>query len=373
MKILADSHIPYLKGIAEQFGDITYLPGNQFTKEAVSDKDALIVRTVTQFDEKILKNSKVKLICSATIGYDHIDTAYCDANGIAWRTAPGCNASSVEQYVTASLITLAQKHNFKLKDKTIGIVGVGNVGKKVAQACQLLGMKVLLNDPPRQEKGDDESFVDIQIIKSEADIITFHTPLYLEGKHSTYHLADSSFFDELDKKPIIINTCRGAVVDNDALKVALRSNNILDAVIDTWENEPEIDQELLELVFIGTPHIAGYSADGKWNATAMSLKNINNFFNIKKEPIDLAPIVQPDNSEIDLAQFDSDKQLDEAILQTYNPLVDSQLLKENPDEFYYFRSHYPLRREYKAYTLHNLKPENGKLAEKFGFNSSFKY
>ena len=368
MKILADAHIPYLQGVAEQFGEVSYLPGNQFTKEAVRENDVLIVRTVTYFDEKILKGSNVKLICSATIGYDHIDTDYCELNNIAWRTAPGCNASSVEQYVTASIMRMAQKHNFELKDKTIGIVGVGNVGKKVARACQILGMKVLLNDPPRQEVEKSDSFVDLAVIQQEADIITFHTPLTKEGKHATFHLADDCFLDNLAKKPIIINSSRGAVVSGKALKSALKKGTVSGAIIDTWENEPKIDSELLEMVDIATPHIAGYSADGKWKATMMSLQTINNFFNLKKDPIKLLPIIEPENSIINLSQYSHNNQLAEAIFYSYDPLTDSVLLKDNPGKFHYFRSHYPLRREYSAYTIVNINSETATLAKKLGFN-----
>ncbi|HUI32856.1 MAG: 4-phosphoerythronate dehydrogenase PdxB [Dysgonamonadaceae bacterium] len=367
MKILADAHIPYLKGVAEQFGKVSYLPGDQFTKEAVKDKDVLIVRTVTHFDEKILKDSNVKLICSATIGFDHIDTDYCDAHNIAWRTAPGCNARSVEQYVTASLIYMAEKNNFKLKDKTIGIVGVGNVGKEVARACELFGMKVLLNDPPRRETENSDLFVDLETIQKQADIITFHTPLIREGRHPTFHLADGIFFDDLNRKPIIINTSRGAVVDNQALKNSLKAGNVSGAIIDTWENEPNIDLKLLQLVDIATPHIAGYSADGKWNATRMSLYSINDFFNLKKEHIELIPIPEPENKEIDLSRYAVDEQIAHAVLHTYNPLNDSKLLKENPDNFYYFRSHYPLRREYKAYNAINLHEQNQHIMRNLGF------
>ena len=368
MKILADAHIPYLQGIAEQFGEVSYLPGNQFTKESVKENDVLIVRTVTHFDEEILKGSNVKLICSATIGFDHIDTEYCDSHNIAWRTAPGCNARSVEQYVIASLMRMAQKYDFELKDKTIGIVGVGNVGKEVARACQLLGMKVLLNDPPRQESEKTDDFVDLATIQREADIITFHTPLTKECKHATYHLADATFFQRLTKKPIIINSSRGAVVDNQALKNALNNAEASGAIIDTWENEPNIDNELLALVDIATPHIAGYSADGKWNATKMSLQTINDFFKLNKDPFRLAPIVAPEISVIDVAQYNADEQLRQAVLYSYDPLKDSELLKEHPEKFYYFRSHYPLRREYKAYSIVNLNSEYTTLAKDLGFN-----
>ena len=368
MKILADAHIPYLQGVAEQFGQVTYLPGNEFTKEIVKENEVLIVRTVTHFDEKILAGSNVKLICSATIGFDHIDTHYCEQNNIAWRTAPGCNASSVEQYVTTSIVRMAQKHNFELKDKTIGIVGVGNVGKKVAHACQTLGMEVLLNDPPRQELEKSGAFVDLATIKREADIITFHTPLIKEGNHATYHLADITFFEELAKKPMIINSSRGAVVSNEALKSALRKGEVLGAIIDTWENEPNIDSELLEMVDIATPHIAGYSADGKWNATRMSLETINNFFNLNKDPIKLLPIIKPVEDTIDLSQVGSNEQLAKALLYSYDPLKDSALLKESPDKFYYFRSHYPLRREYNAYTIVNANSKTVTIAKELNFN-----
>ncbi len=368
MKILADAHIPYLKGVAEQFGDVTYLPGDQFTKESVKENDVLIVRTVTHFDEKILNDSNVKLICSATIGYDHIDTDYCDSHNITWRTAPGCNARSVEQYVTSSLMRMADKRNFMLKDKTIGIVGVGNVGKEVARACELLGMRILLNDPPRQEIENSDAFVDIATIQKEADIITFHTPLTKEGKHATYHLADSAFFQNLIKSPIIINSSRGAVVNNLTLKRALRNDNVSGAIIDTWENEPNIDRELVELVDIATPHIAGYSADGKWNATKMCLHTINDIFKLERKSIELVPILEPENNVIDVSLYSVKDQLAQAILKTYDPKKDSQLLKESPGEFYYFRSHYPLRREYRAYTIVNLNNENIALAKEFGFN-----
>ncbi|HPD42815.1 MAG TPA: 4-phosphoerythronate dehydrogenase, partial [Dysgonamonadaceae bacterium] len=245
MKILADAHIPYLKGVIELFGEVEYLPGNEFSKEKIKDKDVLIVRTVTHFGKEILEGSSVKLICSATIGYDHIDTAYCDAHNIAWRTAPGCNANSVEQYVTASLLYIAQKQGCKLKDKTIGIVGVGNVGSRVEAACRKLGMKVLLNDPPREEREGKQKFVSLDTIKNEADIITLHVPLTKTGKYPTYHLVDFEFFRSLRKQPVIINSCRGAVVDNQAWGKAIYEHLISASVIDCWENEPNIDLDLL--------------------------------------------------------------------------------------------------------------------------------
>lgn len=369
LKILADAHIPYLKGVAEQFGEVEYLPGNQFNRETIKEKDALIVRTVTHFGEEILSGSSVKLICSATIGFDHIDTAWCDTHGVAWRTAPCCNAASVEQYVTASLLYLADKQHFTLKEKTIGIVGVGNVGSKVEAACRKLGMRVLLNDPPREEsEGNDNgtTFVDLETIRQEADIITFHTPLTKTGRHQTYHLADDAFFAALSKKPVIINAARGGITDNRALTRALEEGTVSAAVIDCWENEPEIDRELLQRVDIATPHIAGYSADGKWNATRMSLENLNTFFGLHIKPCYLE-IPSPKQPVIDLQKVPRDQQLSHAVWHTYHPLTETAALKESPEKFYQFRSNYPLRREYHAYRVVHADPSVSEDLRKLGF------
>ena len=368
MKILADTHIPYLQGVAEQFGEVTYLPGNQFTREAIRDKDALIVRTVTHFDEKILSDSKVKLICSATIGYDHIDTAYCDAHNIVWRTAPGCNANSVEQYITASLLYLAEKFHFRLSDKTIGIIGVGNVGSKVALACEKLGMRVLLNDPPRAEKEKNTTlFVDLETIKREADIITVHTPLTKTSEHKTHHLVDNDFLATVTKKPFIINAARGGVTCNQALKKAIKTGNISGTVLDCWENEPTIDTELLEMADIATPHIAGYSADGKWTATKMSLDNLNSFFGLNIKPT-FQKIATPLFPVINLHEIPVEKQLSYAVWHTYNPMVETVDLKSSPKKFSYFRSHYnPNRREFHAFSVVNADPLVEKILKKLRF------
>ncbi|MGI6572886.1 MAG: 4-phosphoerythronate dehydrogenase PdxB [Fermentimonas sp.] len=350
IKILADAHIPFLQGVAERYGEVEYLPGNRFTPGAVKDKDALIVRTVTRFNEEMLSGSRVKLICSATIGFDHIDTAYCEAQGIAWRTAPGCNASSVEQYVTASLLYLARKHRFQLNEKTIAIVGVGNVGSKVAVACEKLGMRVLLNDPPREEVEGAGAFSPIETIQREADIITFHTPLTRDGKHQTYHLAGDEFLSATARQPFIINAARGGVVDNRALVRAFRDGTVSGAVIDCWENEPDIDLELLKLVDIATPHIAGYSADGKWNATRMSLEQLSHFFRLDLPPR-YQEIPPPPEPSVFLDEVQPSRQLEQAVWHTYDPALETKALKAAPGEFYHFRSHYPLRREYPAYLV----------------------
>ncbi|MDH6307367.1 erythronate-4-phosphate dehydrogenase [Dysgonomonas sp. PFB1-18] len=368
MKIIADKNIPYLKGIAEYFGEVTYLDGSAFSHETIKNADTLIVRTVTRFDEAILKDTQVKLICSATIGYDHIDTAYCDAHGIVWHNAPGCNSGSVMQYIVSSLIVMARKKGFDLKDKTIGIVGVGNVGKKVARACEILGMKVLLNDPPRERAEGSGQFVSLETIMCESDIITFHTPLIKERTDKTYHLADKAFFTSLEKKPIIINSARGGIVDTEAIKDALKEDVISGAVIDCWENEPLIDIEYLHMVDIATPHIAGYSADGKANATRMSLESVAEFYNLDKNPVSEIKVPEPENPVIDLNTFpDSDNRIYDAILETYNPLGDFNRLLASPDTFKQLRNNYPLRRECFAYRVINALKDERKLLDSLGF------
>ncbi|MEN9919494.1 MAG: 4-phosphoerythronate dehydrogenase PdxB [Bacteroidota bacterium] len=363
MKIVADKNIPFLKGIAESFGDVTYLSGKEFTKESIKDADTLIVRTVTHFGQEILEGSKVKLICSATIGYDHIDTQYCNSHGIAWHNAPGCNSGSVQQYIASVLVTIARNKGLSLQGKTIGIVGVGNVGRKVATICEVLGMKVLKNDPPRQEAEQSDEFTTIETIQREADFITFHTPLVKSGKYPTYHLADKTFFDNLQKSPIIINSARGAIIDTSAIKDAIKEEKLTATIIDCWENEPNIDLEYMQLVDIATPHIAGYSADGKANATRMSLESIAHFWSLPAEPIYDIAVPQVDNPIINVAR-DHVISLEDIILRTYDPMQDHEQFVNQPHEFSNLRSNYPLRREYSGYTISGLSDED--LVKKTG-------
>lgn len=337
MKVIVDNKIPYIKGIIERIVDeVVYLPGNAFTPQEVKDADALIVRTRTLCNRDLLEGSRVKFIATATIGFDHIDTAYCKATGITWTNCPGCNASSVEQYVHSVLLLLKREKNLCLEGATIGVVGVGHVGSKVATMASRLGMRVLLNDPPQADKGE-EGFVDLQTIARECDVITFHTPLNREGVYRTFHLADEAFFNQLDRLPYIINSSRGEVVETQALLRALEKGQVKEAVIDTWENEPDIDLTLLRKAFIATPHIAGYSADGKANATRMSLEALCRFFGIEAN----FEIVPPSLPE-DMA-WSEDKET--AYLQLYNPMRDSEWLKAEPEKFEWFRGNYPLRRE----------------------------
>lgn len=344
MKIIVDDKIPFIKEAIEKIADeVVYAPGKDFTPSLVKDADALIIRTRTRCNRELLEGSKVKFIATATIGFDHIDAEYCREAGITWTNAPGCNSASVAQYLQSSLILLQTLKGINLPEVTIGIIGVGNVGSKVAKVAQELGMRVLLNDLPREDREGKQGFSSLQTLAEECDVLTFHVPLYKEGKYKTFHLADEVFFQSLKRKPVIINTSRGEVIQTDALLKALNSRMISDAIIDVWEHEPEINRDLLEKTFIGTPHIAGYSADGKANATRMSLDAICNFFQIKGDyeinaPAPVSPIIHAKNHE-------------EAVLQMYNPTEDSNRLKNQPELFETLRGDYPLRREEKAYII----------------------
>ena len=323
MKVIVDNKIPYIKEAINRIADeVVFLPGADFTKEAVKDADALIVRTRTRCNRELLEGTQVKFIATATIGYDHIDTEYCREAGITWTNCPGCNAGSVEQYVRSVLGLLQRKKGLDLKNATIGIVGVGHVGSRVARTAKLLGMRVLLNDPPRADKGES-GFVDLATIARECDVITFHTPLIQEGIYRTYHLVGKDFLFSLKRAPYLINSSRGEVVDTASLLASLAAGKVKDVVIDTWENEPRISRDLLEAAFLATPHIAGYSADGKANATRMSLEALCRFFGMEVE-FEITPPEGPSD---------------------YDPTRDSEWLKADPEKFEWFRGNYPIRRE----------------------------
>ncbi|MBE0677720.1 MAG: 4-phosphoerythronate dehydrogenase, partial [Bacteroidales bacterium] len=275
MKIVIDERIPYISGVFEPWADVVYSSGRAIDAQMVADADALIVRTRTRCDHRLLAGSKVRIVASATIGFDHLDTAWLEKSGIRWVNAPGCNSGSVMQYITAALFLLALKHSLDLPSLTLGVVGVGNVGSKVVRAAKAIGMKVMQNDPPRQRREGGKEFLHIDKLLAESDILTLHVPLTLEGEDMTRHLINSASLTRLKRNCILINTSRGEVVDNTALRVTLEEKKLLGAVLDVWEGEPETDRRLVELVDVATPHIAGYSVDGKANATINSVREVS--------------------------------------------------------------------------------------------------
>lgn len=341
MKVIVDDKIPYIQGQIEKLADeVVYLPGARIGAADVKDADALIVRTRTHCNRELLEGSRVKFIATATIGFDHLDTRYLDEAGIRWTNCPGCNATSVAQYVHSCLLLLECEHGMSLKDCTLGIVGVGNVGSAVLEKCGPLVGRVLLNDPPRQEREGEKTdlpWSSLQELAAGCDIITIHTPLVTDGSHPSFHLFNRELMQYLTRKPVLINCGRGEVVDNAALEEALDEGWVRQAIIDTWENEPHIRLSLLEKVFIGTPHVAGYSADGKANATRMSLQALAEWMGRTVE-FDVRPPALPDGTVT--AETDPD-----IALQLYDPRRDSLLLKRSPGDFERQRGHYPLRRE----------------------------
>lgn len=374
MKIVIDDKIPYIKGVLEPVARVIYLPGSKTTPEIVKDADALITRTRTICNEQLLKGSKVKFIATATIGYDHIDTEYCRKAGIEWTNAPGCNAESVNQYIASALFSWSMRKREDLAGKTIGIIGVGNVGSKVAKTCETIGMKVLLNDPPRERVEGSGQFVSLKKIQKEADIITFHVPLNMNGLDETFHLVNEKFLQNLSKKPLLINSCRGEVFETLAVYNALKANNISGLIIDCWENEPEIDLKLLNLADYGTPHIAGYSKDGKANGTKMSVQAISRFFNLGLNNWKPKNVEHPTNTiiEIDGNQRREYSILAETVFSTYDIENDDEQLRRSPRFFERFRGDYPVRREFGTYTVKVKNVEKNTIMKlrKLGFKIS---
>ena len=371
IKIVADINIPFLKGVLDEIADIEYLPWQDMTREKLQYADALVIRTRTKCNQELLEGSSIKIIITATIGYDHIDTEYCDSRGIAWTNAPGCNSGSVEQYVLAALLVIAKRKKLQLPEMTIGIVGVGHVGTKVEKISRALGMKVLLNDPPREQKEGEGAFVSIDRIKKESDIITLHVPLTPEGHDKTLHIVDKTFLKSLSKRPVIINSSRGEVVDGSALKNAIIKEQVSGCVLDVWEGEPAVDTELLELVDIATPHIAGYSADGKANGTSQSVQALSRFFTLGMDNwyTTELPAPVPDQIIIDASNLEILDVISDVVIQTYDIMKDDGALRSAPDLFEQLRSDYPVRREARAYKIKIINDEAGAgpVLENLGF------
>ena len=270
MKIIIDSAIPFIKGVLEPFAEVVYVAGDSFTPQIVADADGLIVRTRTRCNRELLDGSKVEFIATATIGFDHIDMEYCNCHGIKVTTAAGCNARGVLQWVAAVLVALSKHEGFEPHERTLGIVGVGNVGKLVKHYAESWGFKVLCCDPPRQEH-EKLDFLQLEQLLPQADILTLHTPL----DSTTRGMIDSKMLSLLHDDAVVINASRGEVVCSNAL---LERN--ITCALDVWENEPNIDAQLLERAFVTTPHIAGYSLQGKANATAMSVGALADHFQL---------------------------------------------------------------------------------------------
>ena len=347
MKVIVDSHIPLIQGLIEPFARVDYLEPGDITASAVRDADALIVRTRTRCDASLLDGSRVRFIGSATIGTDHIDLGYCASHGITVRNAPGCNAPAVAQWVFCAIDAWMRQRGISTPEGlALGIVGVGHIGSIVARWGKALGFTVLLNDPPREmaektEKTEktgtalDGGFLPLEELQRCCDIITFHTPLTREGQWPTWHLCDQPFLDGLERCRLILDAARGPIADNAAL---LNWNG--DVGLDCWENEPNISLDLLHKAVVATPHIAGYSAEGKQRGTAMMLEALNAFYgwSIPVPTID-APATGASHVSLD------------GIAASYDILADTAMLKAAPAAFESLRNHYAHRPEYQSVLL----------------------
>lgn len=312
MRIIIESHIPFIRGIAENAGhEVKYLDPEDFTPETIKNADALIVRTRTKCNAELLDGSDVKVIATATIGTDHIDLDYCREKGIAVHNAPGCNAPAVAQYVFSVI------GHLKPDCRCLGIVGVGHVGSIVNKWASANGINTLLCDPPRALKEGSAGFVSLDEIARRCDVITFHVPL----DSSTHHMIDREFLATVAPDALIINAARGPVADTDALLSASQT-----LAIDCWEGEPQINLDLLAKATVATPHIAGYSLEGKQRATAMALNAVDPAINL---PV-AGYTPSPSMSEI---------------IASYNPIADTAALKSSPRAFESLRNTYPYRPE----------------------------
>jgi erythronate-4-phosphate dehydrogenase len=353
LKIVADDKIPFLKGALEEVARVDYLPGHAISRSDLKDADTLIVRTRTHCNRELLEGTSVQFIASATIGFDHIDTTYCRSAGIQWTNAPGCNSSSVQQYLVSTLLYLAHIRNLKLDTLTLGIIGVGNVGSKVALAAEALGLNVLLNDPPRQRAEGDKEFVSLEHLLAHSHVVSLHVPLNKGEVDNTLGMVNEAFLQQMKKGSILVNTSRGGVVEEPALMKGIREGTLSDVVLDVFRNEPQVDRELLHAITLGTPHIAGYSQEGKANGTTMSVRAVSRFFNLGMDAWEPDAIPGPDARELlaDASRGDLQEILWELFRQTYDVTDDDHSLREDPGSFERLRGEYGIRREPPAYAV----------------------
>lgn len=372
MKIVADENIPFVHEAFSNLGEVTTCSGREMSNNNVRDADVLLVRSITKVNEALLEGSHIQFVATATIGTDHINFNALKKRNITFASAPGSNAESVTQYITAALLAMAQSHSFSLQEKTIGIIGNGNVGSRVARNATAMGMNLLLYDPPLARETGDAKYLPLEALY-EADFITLHTPLVTEGEEPTFHLVDTDFLQKMKPSAILINTSRGAVIDNNALLHRLQQKQIAGAVLDVWENEPNISTELLKHVEIGTPHIAGYSFDGKVRGTKMIYEAVCHYFEIAPDwnEQQTMPAADVPHLTIQTNNKTVEQIFTEALLPIYRISKDDHQMRkllnlpksEQGVLFDHLRKRYPRRREF-CNTKISLEPHSSNLAKR---------
>ncbi len=361
LNIIIDENIPFAEKIFSRIGHLNIKNSVEISKGIPDDTDILVVRSKTEVNQTLLKNSRVKFVGTATAGIDHIDTDYLKKNEIGFSNAAGSNANSVVEYIFAVLFGFCSNSSKCLDQLSLGIIGTGNIGGVLADRAEKLGINVLRNDPWLEEKGVKKKFHKLDELM-DADIITLHTPLTKEGRYPTYHLFDKKQLDKLNKKTLLINSSRGAVVDNNYLLQMLEEKKIWGAVLDVWENEPDINLQLLEKVYLGTPHIAGYSFDGKVNGSVMIFNKICDHLHIdlKLDVKDIIPKVEDNIIETD-PSGSCERVIHNIIKKIYDIDKDFEKLKEmnNINQkaafFNKLRKEYPIRREFFNYKVRTDK------------------
>ncbi|OIN28692.1 4-phosphoerythronate dehydrogenase [Vibrio barjaei] len=352
MKIIVDEAMPYAVELFEQLGEVIAKPGRELTADDLIDVDALMIRSITKVNESLLeKANKLKFVGTATAGMDHVDQALLQQRGIFFTAAPGCNKVGVAEYVISSLMVIAQQQGFSIFDKTVGIVGCGQVGSYLQKCLQGIGVKVLLNDPLKQQQSDSREFTDLDVLLEQSDVVTMHTPITRDGEFPTHHLIDEARLNNFRADQILINAARGPVVDNAALKQRLLKNDGFTAVLDVFEFEPVVDFDLLPLLTFATPHIAGYGLEGKARGTTMIFNSYCEFLQLSERanPDALLPIAP-------IPQITLDREWDEATLHSMTQIIydvrkDDAIFRRkihNEGGFDKMRKNYWDRREYGA-------------------------
>jgi erythronate-4-phosphate dehydrogenase len=332
----------------ETLGPVDVIPDREIGPQHLTDADALIIRSKTKVTPELIANSPVRFIGTATAGFEHIDFQWLEKRGIAWTASPGCNANSVADYITAALL---HSHTFKsvgMEGKTIGIIGVGQVGSRVARRAAALGLNILANDPPRAAKEGSSTFQSLETLLAQSDIVTLHVPLITEKPWPTVKMANSRFFEKMKRGALFINAARGTVLDSDALLHAQANGIVAHAVLDVWDPEPQIRADVLAAADIGTPHIAGHSLEGKLNGTVQTYEAACRFFKTEPtwDPAPLLPPIEVPELEIDPRGKTDNEVLAEAVAAVYDITAD-QLAAEDIPNFDRLRTHYGVRREFK--------------------------
>lgn len=374
VKILVDENMPYARELFSRLGEVKPVPGRPIPEDELADAQALMVRSVTKVNASLLSGTAVKFVGTATAGTDHVDQAWLGEAGIGFSAAPGCNAIAVVEYVFSALLMLAERDGFTLKDRTVGIVGVGNVGSRLQARLEAWGVRTLLCDPPRADRGDAGDFRPLEALVREADILTFHTPLFKEGTYKTLHLVDDALISALKPGAILINACRGRVVDNAALLTRLEAGQDLSVVLDVWEPEPDLNVELLKRVDIGTPHIAGYTLEGKARGTTQVFEAFSAFIGHRQQVALDTLLPAPEFGRITLHG-----PLDQPTLKRLAHLVydvrrdDAPLRKVAgiPGEFDKLRKNYLERREWSSLYIQCDDAEAASLLHKLGFTAVY--